>query len=514
MATPSGEAASASSTSSSSPKENTKTSLFDADSAQDIQSTDAAEDFIVLDSLNEEEIDFCSPHFNPSVALKTENITVPSPNTPSFKSLSGYEDAVKRRKELRNSKDKTAKSSERSDRGSKSRSRQSDKDFKPKELRRGHEKEENSSRSRLTNLKPSSSRSSDRHKSLSGNEKHRSNSTNASSVSRSKEGRRESRTQESLKEITRKDNLTEKIEDKRLPRHALQEEDKDDISASPKQRHCREMKNVFTRMEAMSGPLSLLSRCVKNKEHVRVVTRGAVTLSSICRGYIVAFDKYCNMAMIDVDEIYRRPSALGKVRSRISHKLLDAQKTLTQESKECQRQWRAKQKQTEAATTDSSTKQSAVINKALSSNQEISNPVSETSDSHLSADQSVPGSKLNLKLLKSVYSSVSVPRSRHLVSPRQCTSPYSPSSDRCFAGYKWELLEHPRYSPDLAPCDFHLFPKMKENLRGQRFETEEDILRATKVAIKNLDKCSYITAFKDWLQRIEKCANNGGCYVE
>ncbi|KAK3744528.1 hypothetical protein RRG08_056666 [Elysia crispata] len=27
------------------------------------------------------------------------------------------------------------------------------------------------------------------------------------------------------------------------------------------------------------------------------------------------------------------------------------------------------------------------------------------------------------------------------------------------AGYKWELLEHPRYSPDLAPCDFHLFLK-------------------------------------------------------
>ncbi|KAK3727073.1 hypothetical protein RRG08_052294 [Elysia crispata] len=48
------------------------------------------------------------------------------------------------------------------------------------------------------------------------------------------------------------------------------------------------------------------------------------------------------------------------------------------------------------------------------------------------------------------------------------------------AGYKWELLEHPRYSPDLAPCDFHLFPKMKEHLRGQRFETEQDIIQATK----------------------------------
>ncbi|GFR93434.1 mariner transposase [Elysia marginata] len=82
------------------------------------------------------------------------------------------------------------------------------------------------------------------------------------------------------------------------------------------------------------------------------------------------------------------------------------------------------------------------------------------------------------------------------------------------AGYKWELLEHPRYTPDLAPCDFHLFPKMKKHLRGQRFKTEEDIIQATKVAIKNLDKCSYVTAFKDWLQRIEKCANNGECYVE
>ncbi|KAK3784327.1 hypothetical protein RRG08_017901 [Elysia crispata] len=52
------------------------------------------------------------------------------------------------------------------------------------------------------------------------------------------------------------------------------------------------------------------------------------------------------------------------------------------------------------------------------------------------------------------------------------------------AGYKWELLEHPRYSPDLAPCDFHLFPKMKEHLRGQRFETEEDIIQATKMKIE------------------------------
>ena len=40
-------------------------------------------------------------------------------------------------------------------------------------------------------------------------------------------------------------------------------------------------------------------------------------------------------------------------------------------------------------------------------------------------------------------------------------------------GYSWELLEHPPYSPDLAPCDFYLFPKLKDMLRDCRFEDED-----------------------------------------
>ena len=31
-----------------------------------------------------------------------------------------------------------------------------------------------------------------------------------------------------------------------------------------------------------------------------------------------------------------------------------------------------------------------------------------------------------------------------------------------------KTVPHPPYSPDLAPCDFWLFPKIKENLRGCR----------------------------------------------
>ena len=32
-------------------------------------------------------------------------------------------------------------------------------------------------------------------------------------------------------------------------------------------------------------------------------------------------------------------------------------------------------------------------------------------------------------------------------------------------------LEHPPYSPDLAPCDFYLFPKLKEYIYGRHFDT-------------------------------------------
>ena len=35
------------------------------------------------------------------------------------------------------------------------------------------------------------------------------------------------------------------------------------------------------------------------------------------------------------------------------------------------------------------------------------------------------------------------------------------------------VLPHPPYSPDLAPSDFHLFPKLKEHLKGERFSCNE-----------------------------------------
>jgi hypothetical protein len=46
------------------------------------------------------------------------------------------------------------------------------------------------------------------------------------------------------------------------------------------------------------------------------------------------------------------------------------------------------------------------------------------------------------------------------------------------------VLEHPAYSPDLAPNDFFLFPKRKERLKGRNFDDVDDIRNNTTAALK------------------------------
>ena len=46
--------------------------------------------------------------------------------------------------------------------------------------------------------------------------------------------------------------------------------------------------------------------------------------------------------------------------------------------------------------------------------------------------------------------------------------------------FRWELLPHPPYSPDLAPSAFFLFPKLKEHLKGVRFKSTDEAKHAAK----------------------------------
>ena len=41
--------------------------------------------------------------------------------------------------------------------------------------------------------------------------------------------------------------------------------------------------------------------------------------------------------------------------------------------------------------------------------------------------------------------------------------------------WRWKMLEHPPYSPDMSPCDYNVFAKVKESLRGTRSVQEMNL---------------------------------------
>ena len=54
--------------------------------------------------------------------------------------------------------------------------------------------------------------------------------------------------------------------------------------------------------------------------------------------------------------------------------------------------------------------------------------------------------------------------------------------------WQWEILEHPPYSPDVSPCDYDLFIKVKEPLRGTQYNTRDELICAVGWSIWNINK--------------------------
>lgn len=77
-----------------------------------------------------------------------------------------------------------------------------------------------------------------------------------------------------------------------------------------------------------------------------------------------------------------------------------------------------------------------------------------------------------------------------------------------------QLLSHPPYSPDLAPCDFFLFPKVKKQLRGKRFESVEAAIAALNEILSDIPKTCFLKCFNEWFCRMDKCIRAGGEYFE
>jgi len=79
---------------------------------------------------------------------------------------------------------------------------------------------------------------------------------------------------------------------------------------------------------------------------------------------------------------------------------------------------------------------------------------------------------------------------------------------------KIAVIPHPPYSPDLAPCDFFLFPKMKLKLKGRRFDTIEEIQAETQKVLDTLTEKDFQEAFQKWRRQWDRCLHAGGNYFE
>ena len=73
-----------------------------------------------------------------------------------------------------------------------------------------------------------------------------------------------------------------------------------------------------------------------------------------------------------------------------------------------------------------------------------------------------------------------------------------------------KTVPQPPYNPDLASCDFWLFPK----LRGCPYETIEEMKEAVTRVIDTLTQEDFHGVFQKLLERYNKCIAAGGDYFE
>ena len=94
------------------------------------------------------------------------------------------------------------------------------------------------------------------------------------------------------------------------------------------------------------------------------------------------------------------------------------------------------------------------------------------------------------------------------------------SSHKCevvksfLASEKVNVLNHPPYSPDLSPCDFFLFPRLKKMLSGNKYTSISSLCSAIYQCLQQYQNKTILSVFRDWVKRLQKCVSVKGEYFE
>ena len=77
----------------------------------------------------------------------------------------------------------------------------------------------------------------------------------------------------------------------------------------------------------------------------------------------------------------------------------------------------------------------------------------------------------------------------------------------------FEVVDHPPYSPDLAPSDYFLFPNIKNYFAAEQYRTD-DVISAVEDFFEDQDESFYTTGIQALQHLWKKCVDRRGDYVE
>lgn len=78
----------------------------------------------------------------------------------------------------------------------------------------------------------------------------------------------------------------------------------------------------------------------------------------------------------------------------------------------------------------------------------------------------------------------------------------------------FETLDHPPYSPDLSPTDYHFFKHLDNFLCNKSFKNQDDAKNAFNDFIDSRNPEFYSTGINKLLSRWQKCINSDGSYFD
>jgi len=78
----------------------------------------------------------------------------------------------------------------------------------------------------------------------------------------------------------------------------------------------------------------------------------------------------------------------------------------------------------------------------------------------------------------------------------------------------FQCLDHPPYSPDLAPSDYHLFPGLKKQLKGCHFSSDAEVIAAAEIWLDGQPSQFFLRVLQKLEQQAKKSIQLRGEYVE